>query len=473
MKKENNFIPNLIKVIFSNVIVLLSGILVSLVLPKVMGVMQYGYYRIFMLYAVYASLLHFGFVDGVLLYYGGKDDQQIDFADIRTLSIFFIFFELIIGLVIITYSFFIQNPIYHNVCFYLGIYTIAINIVTYFQYLTQARMKFSLLAKMNSVQPVLNIGIILALLLFVYLGQVKALSYNLYLPFYLLTFLFVLVIYMYIYLPILKGKRTSLKKSYKKIIMLFKVGLAITISYQIGALIFNLDNQYILFFFNKRTFSNYSFAYSLIQILTTIINAISTVLFPYLNRQNEKKVVASYVRNTSYMLIVIFAALIAYYPIHIFVHLYLPKYVSALRYFRILLPGVAISNCIYSIIFNYYKVFRKIKEYLLFGITILLLAAILNYLAYIIFRDPYAIAFSSLIVLFIWYILTNHYIEIHYQVNSILNVIYMFLMIVVFEIITVIKQPLSSGTIYIVLYIVITIVFQRDTIMKVFKRREY
>ena len=278
---------------------------------------------------------------------------------------------------------------------------------------------------------------------------------------------------MYIYLPILKGKRTSLKKSYKKIIMLFKVGLAITISYQIGALIFNLDNQYILFFFNTRTFSNYSFAYSLIQILTTIINAISTVLFPYLNRQNEKKVVASYVRNTSYMLIVIFAALIAYYPIHIFVHLYLPKYVSALRYFRILLPGVAISNCIYSIIFNYYKVFRKIKEYLLFGITILLLAAILNYLAYIIFRDPYAIAFSSLIVLFIWYILTNHYIEIHYQVNSILNVIYMFLMIVVFEIITVIKQPLSSGTIYIVLYIVITIVFQRDTIMKVFKRREY
>ena len=150
-------------------------------------------------------------------------------------------------------------------------------------------MKFSLLAKMNSVQPVLNIGIILALLLFVYLGQVKALSYNLYLPFYLLTFLFVLVIYMYIYLPILKGKRTSLKKSYKKIIMLFKVGLAITISYQIGALIFNLDNQYILFFFNTRTFSNYSFAYSLIQILTTIINAISTVLFPYLNRQNEKK----------------------------------------------------------------------------------------------------------------------------------------------------------------------------------------
>ena len=71
---------------------------------------------------------------------------------------------------------------------------------------------------------------------------------------------------------------------------------------------------------------------------------------------------ASYVRNTSYMLIVIFAALIAYYPIHIFVHLYLPKYVSALRYFRICSRVLQFLIVFIQLFFNYYKVFEKSKN---------------------------------------------------------------------------------------------------------------
>ena len=68
-QKENGFLKNTIKVIVSNFALLSSSILVGLILPKILGVEQYGYYKLFMLYNVYGALLHFGFVDGILLYF--------------------------------------------------------------------------------------------------------------------------------------------------------------------------------------------------------------------------------------------------------------------------------------------------------------------------------------------------------------------------------------------------------------------
>ncbi len=62
-----------------------------------------------------------------------------------------------------------------------------------------------------------------------------------------------------------------------------------TISYQVSVLIFNVDNQYISLFFSTRTYGLYAFAYSLIQMVLTVLNAVSTVLFPYIKRLSRKK----------------------------------------------------------------------------------------------------------------------------------------------------------------------------------------
>ena len=64
---SNSFIKDSISIISSNIFLLLSGVLNGIILPKIMGVTQYGYYKVFSLYAGYIALLHFGFVDGMLL----------------------------------------------------------------------------------------------------------------------------------------------------------------------------------------------------------------------------------------------------------------------------------------------------------------------------------------------------------------------------------------------------------------------
>ena len=86
MKTKNNFIKSVFTVIFSNIFILLSGVLVGFVLPKIMGVDEYGYYKLFMLYATYIVLLYFGLADGMLVKYGGQDDTQIDKFKIQSVS---------------------------------------------------------------------------------------------------------------------------------------------------------------------------------------------------------------------------------------------------------------------------------------------------------------------------------------------------------------------------------------------------
>ena len=65
-------------VVAGNIALLTAKLLAWLVVPKVLGVIEYGYYKTFTLYLVYAMMLHFGFSDGILLLYGGKDYHDIN-----------------------------------------------------------------------------------------------------------------------------------------------------------------------------------------------------------------------------------------------------------------------------------------------------------------------------------------------------------------------------------------------------------
>ena len=132
---------------------------------------------------------------------------------------------------------------------------------------------------------------------------------------------------------------------------------------------------------------------------TTVVSAVSTVFFPYLNRKSKNKAIQEYNNNVSIILLMIYFVILIYYPVHVFIYLYLPDYTSSLSFFRILLPGVEISSCISLVIFNYYKILNESKKYLLFGIFILAFSIFLNWLFYILFHSPMAVAIASLIEL--------------------------------------------------------------------------
>lgn len=90
MKNQKTIVKNLIMVLLSNTLILLSSIVVGLIIPKILGVTNYGYYKIFTLYAGYTSLLHFGFLDGILLKHGDEDFNELNKKLFRLNSHFFL-----------------------------------------------------------------------------------------------------------------------------------------------------------------------------------------------------------------------------------------------------------------------------------------------------------------------------------------------------------------------------------------------
>ena len=60
------------------------SLLLNLLLPKFVSEKDYSYWQTFLLYASYVPLLHFGFLDGLMLRYSQYDYDNLDKPIIRS-----------------------------------------------------------------------------------------------------------------------------------------------------------------------------------------------------------------------------------------------------------------------------------------------------------------------------------------------------------------------------------------------------
>ena len=67
----------------SQLVVLASGLIKALVVPVVLGVSDYGYWQIYVFYAVYVGVFTLGHNDGIYLKYGGYRFEELPFATLR------------------------------------------------------------------------------------------------------------------------------------------------------------------------------------------------------------------------------------------------------------------------------------------------------------------------------------------------------------------------------------------------------
>ena len=56
----------------------LLNLVLTLVVPKILGVEDYSYWQLFIFYSIYVGFFHFGLNDGIYLKYGGKDYDEVN-----------------------------------------------------------------------------------------------------------------------------------------------------------------------------------------------------------------------------------------------------------------------------------------------------------------------------------------------------------------------------------------------------------
>lgn len=386
-------------ILVANVINLILGIVSSFILPGKLSTDTYAMVKTFQLYASYAGLLHFGFVDGIYLAYGGKEMSSINKSDIdKDLSTIRIF-QGLISIIVLIIGMFFKNKII--IAFSLSI--LPANLVAYFKYLYQAVGKFQIYSRI-----MYGTTISYFVLNMFYLFIVKTDNPIFYISVYISVDLAIWII--------LEG---LLKKSdyhsfaiknfsFSRLLSNVKSGILLTIGNLSSILLTSMDRWFIKFLMANIEFAQYSFAVSMENFLNVAVTPITVTLYNYFCKEEDKEKIHR-IRNT----VIIFSAFLisAAFPAKFVIELFLKKYTASISVMFILFGAQLFYIIIKGIYLNIYKARKQQDKYFTKLLIVIMCGFILNILCYLILRSKESFAIGTLVSAIIWLVLSSYDIK--------------------------------------------------------------
>lgn len=462
-------LKSILIVLISNVISMLSSILIGFVIPKIMGVSEYGYYKTFTLYSSYIGVLHFGFIDGIYLKFAGQKYEDLDKRQLNTYTRFLFFMQLLVSAIVFSVAFFFLNSSYFIIIILLSLNILATNIIFYYEYISQVTMMFKKTSIRLIIKSVLNIVSVAALFILNKYFDVKVFAY-LYIFFVLSINYLMAFWYIITYRDITFGKRYRLLEEKEGIIALFKTGSVLLISNLVAQLVFVVDQQFVNIAFDNDVYAIYAFSYNLISLITVATSAVSMVLFPTLKTLDKEFVIKKSSDLNSILLIFVGFCLSSFFVLCLIVQRFLPKYVDSLKIFRIVLPGVMLSSSISVIKYNCYKVFNSINVYLLFSIGVLLLSIVADFVVFFIFGSTISISAVSILVLLLWYSIVDVYFARKHQIKWVKNLLYILLVVSLFYLVSFFLTGWVGFVVYITAFSLFSVFIFSKLLKNTFRR---
>lgn len=442
---------------------LFSGVLVGLLLPKIIGVTDYGYYKTYTLYIHYVGLLHFGISDGIYLIFGGKDYEQLNRDKFRFYSKFFIILEAVISVILFMVSLLFLSGENRFIFSCVAAYLFANNVAGYYQMISQITGRFQELSRRNVIQSAMVSISVIGLYFLQHCLQQK-ITYKPYTMIYTILIVLLAIWYMWTYREITFGKETEWKKSWREIITFIKSGFPLTIANLCATFILALDRQFVNILFDTDTYAIYAFAYNMLALVTTAVSAISTVLYPKLKRTDTYTLQKNYSKLVGSIACLVSIMLSVYFPLCGFVKCVLPEYTDSLLIFRVIFPGLLISSVIQIVMHNYYKALGLNHVFFLNSVMVLLISAVANYAAYKIWGTTLSISTASIIVMIFWYIKGDFYFAKKYGIRWKENALYILTIMLIFYLVTAISNVVVGCMAYLFVCGAITAVFLKKNI---------
>ena len=400
-RKSIGIIEDIIKILSSNFIRLIVSIVSALLVPKFLGIENYAIYKTFGLYVGYVGVLHFGFVDGLYIKYGGIDIESISKDHLKSEMLFLLYSQLIItsfGItIIITTGYDIK--IILPVC----IAIIPTNMVTFYNFLYQATGRFTEYARLNSIQPILNlVAIVVIIYIFKQNSPYLFINANLII---LYSIFFILFYNSFYNLKNIKSAKIFTIKNIHNI----TVGIFIMLGNLSGMLFYSMDRWFVKILLTNTDFAYYSFAVSMMSLVLMLINSIAMTFYPFLARIGENKNILKKI----YKYLIIFGSTSSgiFFLFKFAVYKFLPDYILSLNIIAILfvgLPAISIINAIYI---NLYKIKKLERKYFFALISMAIVSFIFNSIAILIYKSNLTIAIATTLTFYFWFFYSSSSFE--------------------------------------------------------------
>ncbi len=454
---------SIVKITTSNFIKLFSGVLVAFLIPKIMGIDDYGIYKTFTLYATYVGIFQVGFTDGIYLKYGDKDYCDINENRFSFYSLLFISLQAVFALLFALFGLFAFGGDYVFLISMLGIFLFSTNVIAYYQMISQITLRFNELSIRNIVQSLLNVVSIVGL--FVYYRKFdREIPFRWYVIVVNAIGMLLAVWYVFTYRRI-TFSRPDPKGAKADIGYCVKIGFPLMIANLCSTFILVIDRQFVNVLFENTVYAVYAFAYNLLGLITTVTSAISIVLYPTMKREDHDSLVVKYPSLCSIIFILLFLCCLVYFPMTAFIPWFLPAYVGSLPIFRIVLPGLAVQSVVTIVMHNYYKNDLREMEFFIKSVVILALSAAANVLAYVMFHTTFAISVASIVVMVVWYFVIEEYMVRKYRAPWKKNALYMATMFLGFYLISLWDLWWAALAVYAVFYAAVTFLLYRKDML--------
>lgn len=394
-KKENSFVKNVFSMLIANGVSFLISSLVTFILPKFLSVENYAYIQLYIFYSSYISYLHWGWVDGIRLRYGGIYYDKIDKPMFKSQIFMYSILEIIISLMVLLYILFggftgnkFIALVCVSICMLIRLPRLMPQYILEMSNRIEECSRITLLEKITYLFLTLLVvfsGKISVLLLLVadLIGQIVSSIYSFYCCF-----------------DIISCKREKnfheVTKEAKRNIV---VGIKLTIANVSSLLIIGIVRQFIEMEWNVSTFGKISLTISISNLLMVFIRSVSMVMFPTLRRLEKNKLDGLYEKIRTCLMIPLLGLLFIYYPLNIIVGLWLPQYSDSLIYMALLFPMCVFESKMSMLIETYFKTLRLENNLLKINLLMVTMSLISTVFTTIIFHNLTYAVLSIVILL--------------------------------------------------------------------------
>lgn len=457
---KNKFISNLFVAFLAQGISLAMSMLMSLLLPRMLGVNQYSYSQLFIFYVGYVGFFHFGVNDGLYLKLGGQDYSKLDYRRIGTEYKLFVLFEIIVAIILGSIGAALLSDWNRQLILTVAmIYMVLNNIVLYLGYVFQAVNEtkwFSYSVMIDRVAVILFISL---LLLF---------KQNTYVPF-IITYSISKGISLAF--CIWKGKRIVFSKlcnvrtSLKDLWNDASIGIKLTVSNIVSMLILGVGRMMIDNIWGIESFGKISLSFSLTNFFLVFIQQVSMVMFPALRQIGKNQQKDIFISLRMGINIVAPIILVLYIPMQYILEIWLPAYHESLVYLAYLLPLCIFDGKMQMLFTTYFKVLRQEKKLMYINFVSLVFSFIFCGIGGYVFRSMLAVIISMVAAVVLRSIISDLVLTKMFGTRAGKEILCEFVLILAYIFIVSVLPPISAFIGSLAAYVVYLIINSKGILL--------
>jgi O-antigen/teichoic acid export membrane protein len=390
----SHYLKNFSYALVSNLISLVFSATLVLIIPKLVGVEQYGYFQVYMFYSSYVGFLHFGFNDGIHLRYGGMDYNSLDKKKFFSQFMILVITQAIIASIIFTLATFLVDDssrrfIFQGIAFSL----LLVNVRFMFYFILQSTLRFGAYARCLLVDRVVWLFFIL-IFLFNGMRDFKLMIYADILSSIVSTFVAFISCKEIVFQP-LRNFTLDLRESLEN----YRVGIKIMFANIASLLLIGIVRLGIERYWDVATFGKVSLTLSISNLMMIFITALGAVLFPILRRSDATKLPKLYQNLRTPLMTLLLVLLLLYAPFRILLSAWLPQYAESLVYMAILFPMTVFEGKMSLLVNTYMRTLRQESQLLKINWISVILGIVLVFISVILLHRLDFTVFTIVILL--------------------------------------------------------------------------